>query len=59
MHLKVLIADNEKIVAGSYNYTNKAKSSHDEVIVVIEMIISPRDGQIILIKCGVNRKLEN
>ncbi|GGG07645.1 phospholipase D-like domain-containing protein [Paenibacillus abyssi] len=36
MHLKILIADNDKIVTGSYNYTNKAKSSHDEVIVILE-----------------------
>jgi phosphatidylserine/phosphatidylglycerophosphate/cardiolipin synthase-like enzyme len=36
MHLKVLIADETKVITGSYNYTNAAKTKHDEVVIVIE-----------------------
>ncbi|WP_238594615.1 phospholipase D-like domain-containing protein [Caenibacillus caldisaponilyticus] len=35
MHLKVMIADQKVVTAGSYNFTNKAEKKNDEVLIVI------------------------
>ncbi|MBM7645897.1 phosphatidylserine/phosphatidylglycerophosphate/cardiolipin synthase-like enzyme [Scopulibacillus daqui] len=36
MHLKVMIADNQAVSVGSYNFTRSAEERHDEVIVIIK-----------------------
>lgn len=36
MHLKLMIADDSRIITGSYNYTNAARTKHDEVVILIE-----------------------
>jgi len=36
MHLKMMISDNKRITAGSYNYTYSAEQKNDEVFMVIK-----------------------
>ena len=36
MHHKVFIIDGEKVITGSYNFSNSAESKNDENIIMLE-----------------------